>query len=899
MTAKQHIIFYLRLAGILLVLCMIAGLAFWGPILLCVKKGIITLHAGNIFHWKLIVLFVLFIILLVSLILLALYKIVFNPIKKIVNRMNDILIEDPYSKASESSFFELQSPENNVNGFLKFFSDSQQTIGMLFHISKIITSSIDMEELITAVLAILSQYFENIYCCMIHMDIDGYLKVKSFRGFSTETMRLIRYRPGEGTIGKIYSTLKPVIINNTEQEGDGLIALMRDRDKIESLLFIPLSIENQTLGILGVGSRESSYFTQIQIKKFITIADYVAIAIRNSKFYEQLQIFNRRLEAEVSSTTQELTHTNTRLIKKVRELKILYDILMAISITLNIDDVMISLMDKIPDLIDAELFHFIRFDKKSNSLESFRLMIGQKIITQKDIRIGVAEESVVSKVFKTGETFLSNAVNRSQCGSWGIPLSYAVKSMICFPVRTQFETVGVFCIGNKTLGQFNQDDVRVLHLLINHLGEVIENISLYHENEKRVADLLMLQRISSTISSSPILSVTLKNITHIIADALQIDYCVFLLYDESVGDLVPQVGFHGNNDIESKQMRINISDKTSISARVFREGKSFSTGPCFSEKNNILMPGQDAEVPQGSLMVIPLKVENEIIGILRVGSKQENYFSADHQRLADLIADQSAIIIENAKLYQRIRDAVRELEQLNKMKNEFIAVISHELRTPITTISGFVNILLKEDAGHINAKQKRFLEITDQSVRRLMELLNDILDISRIETGRIYINFVSASIQDLLKQVVRHFEPECKMHKIALTLKISDHLPKVSIDKDRMIQVFKHLIQNAVKFTDPNGKISVHAQDRGDFLQIEVSDTGIGIEERNFEKIFEKFYQVDMSSSRRSGGTGLGLSIVKSIVELHGGKIWVESKIGAGSSFKLIIPKVKKEREHI
>ncbi|MBD3272274.1 MAG: GAF domain-containing protein [Elusimicrobia bacterium] len=897
MTFKQKLLFYLRLFGICAFAAGVISVLFWLPVYMVLRR---TLEAHAV-SMRVIATYagleVLFVTMLLAVIIAVLAIVIFKPLGTMIGKMNTLLLDKSVHNGTCAK--QKKTTEKYVNELLRFFSDNQQQMQMLFSISRILMSSIDFDELVSSVLATISRYFDDSYCCMINMDTDGYLKVRSNHGFSVDSMRVIRYRPGEGIIGKAYTTLKPVIINNTAQEGDGLTGLMRQRDKIESLLFIPLNVENQTIGLLGFGSRRLFYFTPQRISSITTVADYLAVSLRNIRMYEQLQSFNRRLESEVSSTTQELTHTNTRLIKKVRELKVLYDILMAISTKLDINEVMNAMMDKIPDLIDAELFHFLLADRPSRSFVSSHLMIGQKMIPTNGLIVRYDEKNILFNVFESGKPLLSNEMGSSGSHELGIPSSYSVKSMICLPVRTQFETVGIFCVGNKVGGNFNQDDVRVLHLLMSQLGEVIDNISLYHEKEKRVADLSMLQRISTTISSSPVLSITLKNITHIIAESLRIDYCVFLLYDEAVGELVTQVGFQDQADAEMKHARIYVNDQYSRSARVFREGKPFCSSSLHDLPDGQEIITEENVSTNGSLIILPLKVENQIIGVLRLGSKQKDYFNSDHLRLANLIADQSAIIIENAKLYQRIRDAVHELEQLNKMKNEFIAVISHELRTPITTISGFVNILLKEEAGKLNTKQRRFLEISEQSVKRLIEILNDILDVSRIEAGRIALHLTSSTIADLLKETVKRFRRQCKLHKIKVELNIPQPLPQVFVDQNRMLEVFKHMMQNCIKFTNSSGSITIQAFDRGDFIQIEFKDTGIGIAQENYEKIFDKFFQVDMTPARRQGGTGLGLSIVRSIVELHGGKIWVESELGKGSVFKIILPKSRmKERAH-
>lgn len=885
MKQKQHFLLPLRLFGVIAGIVIIPSLVIFVFVFSILKEHVV--------FWHMLLLFGIIFILLCGILAGLFDYIIFRPMRILAHNMQVLLDKHKLDVQNTVSPNLMPKIGWGVDECIRFFADTQQSVSMLFNVSRMLLSSLDIDEIISGVLHMLNRQGNVHVSCMIRMDTDGYLKVRSQHGFSAETLRIIRYRPSEGLIGRVYSTLQCAIINNTAQEGDGLTALIRERDKIESLLFLPVAIENQTLGVMCIGSRIPGYFTSVRIKTLSSISDYIAVALHNAQLHEQLQTFNRRLEAEVSATTQELTHTNTRLIKKVRELKILYDILMAISTKLDIGEVMSVLMEKISDLVDAELFLFFMRENNTESLVLERMVIGQKTMSGMSFRVGPHDRSILKDAFESGKTFFSNTLLQHHHTQLGVPDSYTVKSLICLPVRAHFDTVGVFCVGNKVSGQFTQDDLRVLQLLINQLGEVLENITLYHDREKRVGDLIMLQRISSTISSSPVLPVTLKNISHIIAETLHIDYCVFHLYEDATGELVPQVGFNKHSGINTKQMRIGIDDQYAIPVHVFKAGKPFVTGRAMEGEQMLKIPEKLLESISGSLLVFPLRVENQIIGVLTLGSKKEGYFIAEHLRLTELIADQSAIIIDNATLYQRIREAVKELEKLNKMKNEFISVVSHELRTPITTIMGFNNILLKEDAGPLTDQQRRFLKISEQSANRLSDLINDLLDISRIESGRIDLQIVSTDIPELLHKIETLFTKECKAKKISLTLNIQDSLPSVCVDQDRMLQVFKHLVQNSVKFTDPHGKITISASDRGDYIQLDFADTGAGITKENHEKIFDKFYQVDTSSARRAGGTGLGLSIVRSIVELHGGKIWIESQLGKGSVFKLIIPKSK------
>jgi signal transduction histidine kinase len=237
-----------------------------------------------------------------------------------------------------------------------------------------------------------------------------------------------------------------------------------------------------------------------------------------------------------------------------------------------------------------------------------------------------------------------------------------------------------------------------------------------------------------------------------------------------------------------------------------------------------------------------------------------------------------------------LRDVSKERE-IEQMKSDFVSLVSHELRTPLVAIKGAADNLLDGLAGELNDIQKDCLVLSKRNIDRLNRLISDLLDISRIEAGKIQLNKQPADAASIVKDVLGLFQASAKEKNIALESLLPEELPLVTIDSDKINQVLTNLVGNALKFTPTQGKIMIKVFRAENFLRVEVRDTGVGIPKQDLEKVFDKFYQVDRNKSFTSvKGTGLGLPISKGIVERHGGKIWAESEAGEGSRFIFTLP---------
>ena len=231
----------------------------------------------------------------------------------------------------------------------------------------------------------------------------------------------------------------------------------------------------------------------------------------------------------------------------------------------------------------------------------------------------------------------------------------------------------------------------------------------------------------------------------------------------------------------------------------------------------------------------------------------------------------------------------REAERLNQLKSEFIASVSHELRTPLHTIIGFAELLDEQDAGPLNEKQRRFVHHIRTDSDHLLSLINDVLDLSRIEAGGMMVRTEGLCLKTVISETVNAIRPHAETKKIAIC---EEHIPDIRVLADllRVRQILYNLLSNGVKFTDPGGEVQVTARLDGDYVRITVSDTGMGISPGECDRIFDKFYQVGYTTTGVRQGTGLGLTISKQLVEMQGGKIWVDSELGHGSRFHFTLP---------
>ncbi|MGB6375159.1 MAG: ATP-binding protein [Syntrophobacteria bacterium] len=298
-----------------------------------------------------------------------------------------------------------------------------------------------------------------------------------------------------------------------------------------------------------------------------------------------------------------------------------------------------------------------------------------------------------------------------------------------------------------------------------------------------------------------------------------------------------------------------------------------------------------------ALLAVPLFREDRLIGGLVVRRRAPGQFQKETVDLLQTFATQSALAIQNARLFREIEAKGRELEIASKHKSDFLANMSHELRTPLNAILGYTELILDKIYGDVPENIQEVLERVEKNGRHLLGLINDVLDLSKIEAGQLVLSLDDYSMKEVVHTVFTSVESLAAEKNLELKVSVAPEVAQGKGDHQRISQVFLNLVGNAIKFTEA-GEVRVEATASDDTFVISVSDTGPGLSEADQQMIFEEFHQVDGSSTRKKGGTGLGLSIARRIVEMHGGRIWVESTEGKGSTFWFTLPvRVERQKE--
>ena len=496
----------------------------------------------------------------------------------------------------------------------------------------------------------------------------------------------------------------------------------------------------------------------------------------------------------------------------------------------------------------------------------------------------VSEEAEAIKAIQTGQPFIIANLSNNQSSDQSPLAREKLHSAVFLPLKTPKKTFGIMTVANREAGRLNSKQADLFTAIAHQISVALQNARLFQETERNLERIGALHDIVLAVTSSlnlrSVLDVLLKKISMFLpypvvtvqllnktTGRLELAACQNIDESEWKAETQPGSGL----DSAAREIVPVIVTNSQTDRR--------TSASDFLRRYGLI-----------SFVQLPLVAKSEVLGIITFFKKEEHEFTGDEVEFLTTLAGQAAIAISNAQLYERSTEQAVELEKASKLQADFSAMIVHDLRSPLSTIMGIAEMMGNGMLGDLNDDQKNWTDRIKKNATGLVALVSDFLDLSKLEAGRIELTRAPTDVTDLLRKEVENFGPLARSKNIVLSLQ-ADPLPAVQADARRLDQVLNNLVSNAVKFTAEGGSIQLHArQDQRNGVIVRVQDTGVGISPGEIANLFQKYQQSTSGKTSEHKGTGLGLVISKMIVEAHGGKIWVESEEGKGTTFVFTLP---------
>jgi signal transduction histidine kinase len=482
----------------------------------------------------------------------------------------------------------------------------------------------------------------------------------------------------------------------------------------------------------------------------------------------------------------------------------------------------------------------------------------------------------------------------------------ASRSVMAIPMMRHGDVFGAISLAHRDVNAFSDTQVELLKTFADQAVIAIENVRLFKELQEKnraltQAHAQVTEALEQQTATSEILGVisgfprdVQPVFDAIIANAVRLCGGVYGIIWRYDGGLVSLVGLH-NLPVEGREELIGLFPS--------RLDDLYGPLPTALRTGTVVdIPDvEHYEDPGGrmrkrwrargvkSVVMVPMRQETGVAGAISVSHPEVAAFSSDRIELLKTFASQAVIAIENVRLFNELEAANRHLEAASRHKSEFLANMSHELRTPLNAIIGFSEVLSERMFGELNEKQEEYSKDIHASGQHLLSLINDILDLSKIEAGRMELELSDFHLPTALDNALTLVRERAGRRSITLQTSVDERLGEVRADERKIRQVVLNLLSNAIKFTPEGGRIEVAATPRDGSVEVSVSDTGVGIAPEDQEAVFEEFRQVG-TTDKKAEGTGLGLTLCRKFIELHGGLIWVKSQTGMGSTFTFTIP---------
>jgi len=656
-----------------------------------------------------------------------------------------------------------------------------------------------------------------------------------------------------------------------------------------TVLAVPLLRDAAAIGAILIRRQEVRPFTDAQIALLQTFADQAVIAIENVRLFTELQARNRAL----SEALEQQTATS----------EILRVISSSPTDTQPVFEAIIRHAVRLCGALHGAVWRYDRdivdlaahCNISAGELESYRRHFPRPIADDPAHAVAHSGGTLEIPDVEQFERLRPDTRERWQ--------ARGVRSVLLVPMRREAEVIGSIGVSHREVGAFSPGRIELLKTFADQAVIAVENARLFGELQQRTAELgrsveqlRALREVGQAVSSTLDLDAVLHAIVDRAAQLAGTRGASIWEYDE----LTEVFLLRATNVLDPQIAEI-------LRASGIRRGEG-ALGRAAIARAPVQIPDVSAEgayegplrdallrAGGGSVLTIPLLHEERILGGLTVSRRDIGEFPADLVSLLTAFAAQSAIALQNARLFRELEAKSRELEVASRHKSQFLANMSHELRTPLNAILGYSELIVDGIYGEVPERMREVLERVDASGRHLLGLINDVLDLSKIEAGQLVLSLAEYSMKEIVETVIASLDALAIEKGLILAVELAPDLPTGRGDQRRLLQVLLNLVGNAIKFTEEGG-VGVQVGVAGPAFEVSVRDSGPGIAPADQERIFEEFQQADTSTTRPKGGTGLGLAIARRIVALHGGRLWVESALGEGATFRFSVP-VRVERQ--